>query len=406
MKVSFLTREYPPEVYGGAGVYAEHLTAELGRLVDLSIHCSGKPRPGRPDVFTYPAWERLNGNAPHLGPLQFMSADLLMAAALEGTDVAHSNTWYTNLAGHLAKLLYGIPHVATAHSLEPLRAWKAEQLGGGYAVSCFCEKTALEGADAVIGVSEQMRRDVLRCYPSIDPDRVVVVHNGIDTDAYRPAGGTGALSARGIDPSYPIVVFIGRITRQKGIIHLLRAAERIPAAAQIVLCAAAPDTQEIAREFRALTDELEAGRGNVFWLDEMLPRPEIIEILSAATVFVCPSVYEPFGLVNVEAMACETAVVASRTGGIPEIVVEGETGFLVPLGATDPITGEPDDPEMFALELANRVTRLLDEPELARRMGEAGRQRAIDHFSWGAAADKTVAVYRRVSTPGPKASKQ
>jgi alpha-maltose-1-phosphate synthase len=397
LKVSFLTREYPPEVYGGAGVYAEHLTAELARRVDLSIHCSGEPRPGRPDVFTYPGWERLNGSAPHLGPLQFMSSDLLMAAALEGTGVVHSNTWYTNLAGHLAKLLYGVPHVATAHSLEPLRAWKAEQLGGGYAVSSFCEKTALEGADAVIGVSEQMRRDVLRCYPSIDPDRVVVVHNGINTDVYRPAGGTGVLGARGIDPSYPIVVFVGRITRQKGIIHLLRAAEHIPAQAQIVLCAAAPDTEQIAREFRALTDELQAGRGNVFWLDEMLPRTELTQILSAATVFVCPSVYEPFGLVNVEAMACETAVVASATGGIPEIVVEGETGFLVPLGTTDPVTGEPDDPESFALALADRITRLLDDPGLARRMGQAGRQRAVDHFSWTAAADKTVAVYRRIS---------
>lgn len=396
LKVSFLTREYPPEVYGGAGVYAEHLTAALARLVDLSIHCFGEARPASTGVATYRPWEQLNGPAPYIGPLQFMSADLVMAAALEGTELVHSNTWYTNLAGHLAKLLYGVPHVATAHSLEPLRAWKAEQLGGGYQVSSFCERTALEAADAVIGVSEQMRQDVLRCYPSIDPARVVVVHNGIDTEAYRPVSGSGALSARDIDPLYPIVVFVGRITRQKGIIHLLRAAEHIPARAQIVLCAAAPDTVDIAREFQARTDELRASRGNVFWLDEMLARPELMEILSAATVFVCPSVYEPFGLVNVEAMACETAVVASRTGGIPEIVVDAETGYLVPMGTTDPLTGEPDDPETFARELADRINRLLDDPGLASRMGRAGRQRSIDNFSWTAAAEKTVAVYRQV----------
>jgi alpha-maltose-1-phosphate synthase len=399
LKVSFLTREFPPEVYGGAGVYAEHLTAELAKLVDLTVHCFGGPREGEMEVAGHQPWDALNGPAPHLGALQAVSADLVMAAAVEGTDLVHSNTWYTNMAGHLAKLLYGVPHVATAHSLEPLRAWKAEQLGGGYAVSSFCEKTALESADAVIGVSQQMRRDVLRCYPSIDPQRVVVVHNGIDTDNYRPVDGTGALARRGIDPAYPIVMFVGRITRQKGIIHLLRAAEHIPAEAQIVLCAAAPDTVEIAREFERLTAELAQTRGNVFWVNEMLPRPELMEIFSAATAFVCPSVYEPFGLVNVEAMACETAVVASETGGIPEIVVEGETGYLVPLGATDLVTGEPHDPEAFARDLADRINRLLDDPELAGRMGAAGRRRAIEHFSWSAAAGKTVEVYRSVSTP-------
>lgn len=399
MKVSFLTREFPPEVYGGAGVYAEHLAAELAKLVYLTVHCIGGPREGDIDIAGYEPWEALNGPAPHLGALQAVSADLAMAAAIEGTDLVHSNTWYTNMAGHLAKLLYGIPHVATAHSLEPLRSWKAEQLGGGYAVSSFCEKTALESADAVIGVSQQMRRDVLRCYPSIDAAKVVVVHNGIDTDNYRPVSGTGALVSRGIDPSYPIVVFVGRITRQKGIIHLLRAAEHIPAEAQVVLCAAAPDTVEIGREFENLTTELGHTRGNVFWVNEMLPRPELMEILSAATAFVCPSVYEPFGLVNVEAMACETAVVASETGGIPEIVVEGETGYLVPLGATDLVTGEPHDPDAFARELADRINRLLDDPEFARKMGAAGRRRAIQHFSWSAAAEKTVEVYRSVSTP-------
>jgi starch synthase len=399
LKISFLTREFPPEVYGGAGVYAEHLTGELARLVDLKVHCFGGLRTADVPVANYQPWEALDGSAPHVGALQSMSVDLSMAAALEGTDLVHSNTWYTNMAGHLAKLLYGVPHVATAHSLEPLRAWKAEQLGGGYAVSSFCEKTALEAADAVIGVSEQMRRDVLRCYPSIDPEKVVVVHNGIDTDAYRPVSGTGTLVNHGIDPEYPIVLFVGRITRQKGIIHLLKAADHIPPQAQIVLCAAAPDTVEIAREFQNLTSELKSSRGNVFWIEQMLPRPELMEIFSAATAFVCPSVYEPFGLVNVEAMACETAVVASRTGGIPEIVVDGETGYLVPLGETDPVTGEPDDPSSFAAELAERINRLLDDPELALNMGRAGRVRAIEHFSWTAAAEKTVAVYRSVSTP-------
>ncbi len=399
MKVSFLTREFPPEVYGGAGVYAEHLAAELARLVDLTVHCFGGPRTGDLPVANYEPWDALDGSAPHLGALQSVSVDLKMAAALEGTDLVHSNTWYTNMAGHLGKLLYGVPHVATAHSLEPLRAWKAEQLGGGYAVSSFCEKTALEAADAVIGVSEQMRRDVLRCYPSIDSERVVVVHNGIDTEAYRPVSGTGTLVTHGIDPEYPIVLFVGRITRQKGIIHLLKAAEHIPPQAQIVLCAAAPDTVEIAREFQNLTSELKSSRGNVFWIEQMLPRPELMEIFSAATTFVCPSIYEPFGLVNVEAMACETAVVASRTGGVPEIVVDGETGYLVPLGTTDPVTGEPDDPSGFATELAERINRLLDDPELARNMGRAGRVRAIEHFSWTAAAEKTVAVYRSVNTP-------
>jgi alpha-maltose-1-phosphate synthase len=399
LKVSFLTREFPPEVYGGAGVYAEHLAADLARLVDLKVHCFGEPRSGDLQTVSYRAWEALDGSAPHLGALQSVSVDLAMAAALEGTDLVHSNTWYTNMAGHLAKLLYKVPHVATAHSLEPLRAWKAEQLGGGYAVSSFCEKTALEAADAVIGVSEQMRRDVLRCYPSIDPDRVVVVHNGIDTETYRPVSGTGTLVDHGIDPEYPIILFVGRITRQKGIIHLLKAAELIPAQAQIVLCAAAPDTVEIAREFQGLTSELKNSRGNVFWIERMLPRPELMEIFSAATAFVCPSVYEPFGLVNVEAMACETAVVATATGGIPEIVVEGETGFLVPPGPTDPVTGEPDDPSGFAAGLAERINRLLDDPRLARQMGRAGRTRAIEHFSWAAAAQKTVAIYRSVSTP-------
>lgn len=397
MKVAFLTREYPPEVYGGAGVYAEHLTARLSSLVDLTVHCFGAERTAGPKTRSYRPWKELSGAAVHLAALESVSVDLAMAAAVEGADVVHSNTWYTNLGGHLAKLLYGVPHVATAHSLEPLRAWKAEQLGGGYAVSSFCERTALEAADAVVAVSEQMRRDVVRCYPEIDPQRVTVVHNGIDTEIYRPVVETSALEARSIDPGLPIVVFVGRITRQKGIVHLLRAASHLPPRAQLVLCAAAPDTQQIAAEFEAMTSELRQSRGNVFVIGEMLPRDELVQVLSAATVFVCPSVYEPFGLVNVEAMACETAVVASATGGIPEIVVGGDTGSLVPLGETDPVSGEPLDPQTFSRELAASITRVLEDPGLARRMGAAGRRRAVEHFSWEAAAAATVEVYKRAA---------
>ncbi len=378
-------------------MYAEHLTAKLAELVDLTVHCFGSRRSGDVPIRDYEPWGALAGPAQHLGTLQSMSVDLAMAAAVEGTNLVHSNTWYTNFGGHLAKLLYGVPHVATAHSLEPLRAWKAEQLGGGYAVSSFCEKTSLEAADAVIAVSEQMRRDVLRCYPAIDPDRVTVAHNGIDTATYHPVSGTRVLQERGIDPELPIVVFVGRITRQKGIVHLLHAAQHITATAQLVLCAAAPDTREIALEFEQLTAELQKTRGNVFWIDEMLPRPELIELVSSATAFVCPSIYEPFGLVNVEAMACETAVVASLTGGIPEIIVEGETGFLVPLGDTTPVTGEPTNSGAFARALAEAVNRLLEDPDLARRMGRAGRRRAVEQFSWTAAAAKTVEVYGQIS---------
>ncbi|HEY3190583.1 MAG TPA: glycogen synthase, partial [Solirubrobacteraceae bacterium] len=351
MKVGLLTREYPPDVYGGAGVHVEYLAREVGRLVDVDVHCWGDARPG---AVAHRPWEALAGSAPHLAALQAVSIDLTMAAALDGADLAHSHTWYANFGGHLAKLLYDIPHVATVHSLEPLRPWKAEQLGGGYALSSFCERTALEAADACIAVSKGMRDDLLAAYPAIDPARVEVIYNGIDTAEYAPDPGTDVLERHGIDSAAPSVVFVGRITRQKGLVHLLQAALDIDADAQLVLCAGAPDTPEIGAEVAALVDRVRTERGNVIWLDTMLPKPEVIQILSHATVFTCPSIYEPLGIVNLEAMACETAVVATATGGIVEVVDEGVTGLLVPL--------DEDDPAAFAAAIAEGVNALLRDP--------------------------------------------
>ncbi|MFC4536156.1 glycogen synthase [Sphaerisporangium dianthi] len=387
MRVDLLSREYPPEVYGGAGVHVEYLARELRSLVDVRVRCFGARRDeGGVDAYRVPGGLETANPA-----LQVLGVDLEMAAACEGADVVHSHTWYANFAGHVAKLLYGVPHVVTTHSLEPLRPWKAEQLGGGYALSSFAERTALLNADAVIAVSEGMRRDVLACYPQIAPERVTVVHNGIDTEEYAPDRGTDVLLAHGIDPARPYVVFVGRITRQKGLAHLLRAARSFPPEAQIVLCAGAPDTPEIAAEVAGLVEELRASRAGVVWISEMLPREQVIQILTNAAVFVCPSVYEPMGIVNLEAMACETAVVATATGGIPEVVADGETGLLVPIeqGAD----GEPLDPGAFADAIAERVARLLGDPGLAAAMGEAGRRRAVGHFSWPAIAARTQALY-------------
>lgn len=394
MRVGLVTKEYPPQVYGGAGVHVEHLAAALRGLVDLQVHAFGAPRPDDPLVAgTYGHWQALDGDAPELGALRTMSTDLLVAAALEGVDLVHSHTWYANLAGHLSALVHDVPHVVTTHSLEPLRPWKAEQLGGGYALSSWIERTAIEGADAVIAVSAGMRDDVLACHPTVDPDRVHVVHNGVDLDAYRPVAATEALVAHGIDPSRPYVVFVGRITRQKGVVHLLDAIHHLPSDAQVVLAAGAPDTPAIAAEFRAQVAALaEAGRRPV-WIEQMLPRDEVVQLLSHAAVFVCPSIYEPFGIVNLEAMACGVPVVASAVGGIPEIVVPGDTGMLV--GFTpDDAHGSPAEPERYARELAGAIAPYLDDPALVRAHGEAGRQRAEDHFSWPVVAARTLEVYR------------
>ncbi|WP_062349660.1 glycogen synthase [Herbidospora yilanensis] len=389
MRVDLLSREFPPDVYGGAGVHIEYLSRELRRLLDARVRCFGAPREGADAYSTPPGLTSANA------ALQVLGTDLEMAAGCAGADLVHSHTWYANFAGHVAKMLYGIPHVATTHSLEPLRPWKAEQLGGGYVLSSWAERTALAAADAIIAVSGGMRRDVLTCYPEIDPGKVTVIHNGIDTDEYAPARSAEALTRHGIDPDKPYVVFVGRITRQKGLTHLLRAARDFDPAAQLVLCAGAPDTPEIAAEVTALVEELQATREGVVWITEMRPRPEIIEILTHATVFVCPSVYEPMGIVNLEAMACETAVVATATGGIPEVVAHDETGLLVPIEAGE--HGEPRDPEVFAHAIAADVNRLLADPGLAARMGRAGRARAVAEFSWPAIAERTRDLYESLS---------
>jgi starch synthase len=393
VKAALLTREFPPEVYGGAGVHVEYLARELAQHVDVGVHCFGAPRPSPLVAGTYEPWPALgDANA----TLRTISVDLAMAAGVAGADLVHSHTWYANLAGHLAKLLHGVPHVATTHSLEPLRPWKAEQLGGGYAVSQFCERTGLEGADAVIAVSGPMRDDVLSCYPVIDPERVHVIPNGIDPSEYAPDPATDVLQRWGVDPEAPAVVFVGRITRQKGVVHLLDAAVHLDPTAQLVLCAGAPDTPEIAAEVSQRVEALRSQRQGVVWIDEVLPRAHVVQLLSHATVFVCPSIYEPFGLVNVEAMACEASVVASAVGGIPEIVVDRETGLLVPFERGGDAFGSPRDPAAFARALAGAINSLVADPARAQRMGDAGRARVVSEFSWAGVAERTAALYRRL----------
>jgi starch synthase len=383
-KVALLTREYPPEVYGGAGTHVEYLTRELRRLTEVSVHCWGAPRT-EPGVTSHQPWAALSEPKPEAATLQAISIDLSMAAAVKGADLVHSHTWYANLGGHLSKLMWSIPHVMTIHSLEPLRPWKAEQLGGGYALSMFCERTAIEAADAVIAVSHGVREDVLRCYPAVSPERVQVIHNGIDPEIYRPQPSLETLTRFGIDPTRPFALFNGRITRQKGLPLLLAAALKLDPRYQLVIVASSPDTPELAAEVDALAGRASAERGNLIWIDHFISREDLIHLHSHATVFVCPSIYEPFGLVILEAMACETAVVASRVGGIPEIVVEGETGYLVDF--------DPADLEGFTTALAGRIDELLTDPSLASRMGQAGRERVLKHFGWRAIADQTVELY-------------
>src|SRR5919197_3406214 len=383
MKVAILTREFPPDVYGGAGVHVDFLVRELRRFVDVDVHCMGEPRQGA-TAHSEDDPRMPDANA----ALRNLSTDLTMTAAVGDSQLVHSHTWYANMAGHLAKVLYGVPHVITAHSLEPRRPWKAEQLGGGYRLSSWVERTAYEHADAVIAVSAGMREDVLDCYPSLDPARVHVVHNGIDTGFYHPDPARDAVRVAGVDPDRPSVVFVGRITRQKGLGHLVAAAHHIDHDAQVVLCAGAPDTPEIAAETEAAVAELSAARSGVVWVRRMLPTTDVRQLLSAATVFVCPSVYEPLGIVNLEAMACGTAVVASDVGGIPEVVADGETGLLVHY--------DPADVDAYRRDLAAAVNRLLADPALAAAMGAAGLARARREFSWSSAAAQTVDVYHSV----------
>ncbi|TQM30764.1 glycogen synthase (ADP-glucose) [Nocardia bhagyanarayanae] len=389
LRVAMLTREYPPEVYGGAGVHVTQLTAELRRLCEVTVHCMGAERADavvhQSDPMLYAA------NA----ALQMMSAQLRMADAAGEVDVVHSHTWYTGLAGHLAATLYGIPHILTAHSLEPRRPWKAEQLGGGYRISSWSERNAMEHADAVIAVSEGMRHDVLDAYPAIDPSRVHVVHNGIDATLWRPGppaeGDRQILDELGVRTDRPIVAFVGRITRQKGVGHLLAAAREFEPEIQLVLCAGAPDTKELETETAAAVAELQRRRGNVHWVREMLPTEQIRQILAAATVFVCPSVYEPLGIVNLEAMACATAVVASDVGGIPEVVADGGNGRLVHYDA--------GAAEEYERGLAAAVNEVAGDPILAAEFGAAGRARAIAEFDWARIAERTVEVYEHVRKP-------
>jgi starch synthase len=393
-KIALLSREYPPENYGGAGVHVEHLARELLSRVDLGVYCFGAPRTAPEVKGTFRPWDALVGSDPDVSALRTLSVDLLMVNALRGAELAHSHTWYANMAGHLAKLSYGIPHVMTSHSLEPLRPWKAEQLGGGYAISSFCERTAIVAADAIIAVSAGMKADIVRAYPDVDPNRVHVIYNGVDPEKYQPNAETSVLERHGIDSKRPYVVFVGRITRQKGIVHLLRAAQHLAPEAGLVLCAGEPDTEEIGNEVRALVKELEQKRGSIVWIEKMLPARELTQILSHARAFCCPSVYEPFGIVNLEAMACGVAVVASRVGGIPEVVVPEQTGLLVPFEPDGTPKNEPRDPEAFARDLANALNRLIGDPELARKMGAAGRARVLAQFSWSSIADQTLALYR------------
>jgi len=400
VRIDIVTKEFPPEIYGGAGVHVAELSRVLAQHVDLQVRAFGAPR--EPEyhgatVTSYAVPEDLAGaNA----AVQTLGVDLRIVPDIAGADLVHSHTWYANMAGHVASLLHGIPHVLSAHSLEPLRPWKAEQLGGGYALSSWVEKTAYEAAAAIIAVSEGMRQDILRSYPEVDPAKVKVVHNGIDVSLWNRDEGDDVVRALGIDPARPSVVFVGRNTRQKGVPYLLRAAAKLPADVQLVLCLGAADTPELAAETARLIEELQTQRGGVILVERMLPRNELIQVLSHATAFACPSIYEPLGIVNLEAMACGAAVVASATGGIPEVVQHGETGLLVDIEQVTDGTGTPLDPEKFVTEFAAALTEVVSDPERARAMGRAGRRRAEEHFSWESITETTLEVYRSVLPKG------
>lgn len=380
MRISLVTKEWPPDIYGGAGVHVEHLVPQLQARITVDVHCFGGQKPGA-TAYSVPA-ELIDANA----AIQTLGTNLSMIQDFSQADVLHSHTWYANMAGHIGSLLHGVPHVLTAHSLEPRRPWKAEQLGGGYAVSSWAERTAYLAADAIIAVSHGMKADVLECYPEIDPSRVHVVHNGIDTSAVAKVQDKSALVKHGINPERPYVLFVGRITRQKGIMHLLRAAEQLPEEIALVLCASSPDTPELGQEVSEQIEKLSRTRTGVHWIQEQLPRPELVQVLSSATVFACPSIYEPLGIVNLEAMACEVPVVASDVGGIPEVVVHNETGFLVHY--------EEEQPEAFENAFADALIKVCANRAMGIAMGLAGRSRAISDFGWDKIADQTIAVYQ------------
>jgi glycogen synthase len=398
-KVALFTNEYPPNVYGGAGVHVEYLSKALAKLVPVEVRCFGTQREDDPNLSVrgYPLWEETKrGTDPRFGgAVDAFARSLLMAKDSLDADVVHCHTWYTDMGGLLAGKLWGVPYVLTIHSLEPLRPWKVEQLGNAYHLSAWMERTAIEQADAVIAVSKETRDDVLRLF-SIAPAKVHVIYNGIDLAEYRKAESSSALEKYGIDPSRPFALFVGRITRQKGIIHLVNAIPHLDPELQIVLCAGAPDTPEIGAEMQERVAAVSADRPGVLWIREMLARPDVIQLYSHAAVFCCPSVYEPFGIINLEAMACETAVVASAVGGIKEVVVPEETGILVPL-ELKPGTFDPVDPAAFSAELAAGINRVARDPQLAERFGLAGRRRVEEHFSWDAIAARTLELYRELA---------
>jgi glycogen synthase len=396
MKAVFYTNEYPPYTYGGAGVAVEYLSRELAKLMDVEVRCFGDQRSRKPRlrVTGFSPWKELAEDA-HKDcgkTLEALSVNLQFCKNNDA-DVVHCHTWYTNLAGFFAKTLHRIPFVMTTHSLEPLRPWKREQLGNAYDLSSWIEKTAVGTADAVIAVSAGMKKDILRCY-DIPASKVHVIHNGIDLQEYRPSASTKTRKAWGIDPDRPYVLFVGRITRQKGIIHLVNALPHIDPRAQVVLCAGAPDTKQIAAEMQSAVARIRRIRKDVVWIEKMLPKPDVIELYSHAAVFCCPSIYEPFGIINVEAMACGAPVVASATGGILEVVIPGKTGLLVPFAARKDGTYEPRDPRKFSKDLAASINRVLRNPALAKRFSAEGRRRVEAHFSWAGVARRTLALYR------------
>ena len=399
LRVGLFTREYPPLVYGGAGVHVDYLSRELAREIEVEVHCWGPQHldQGKLHVRGSQPWSEISDGteAKFKGALEAFSLNLTQIKALEGIDLVHTHTWYVSMAGYLAKKLYGVPFVLTTHSLEPLRAWKSEQLGSGYAMSSWMERTAILDADAIVAVSNGTKADILRAYPEVDPARVHVIYNGIDLDEYQRTTETTALTEYGVDAAVPYVLFVGRITRQKGVTHLVDAIRYLPPETQVVLCAGAPDTPEIAAEMRDKVEEARKAHPRIVWIEKMVTKQETIQLYSHARVFCCPSVYEPFGIINLEAMACGAAVVASATGGIQEVVVDGETGHLVPF-AQDPVTSFPSEPEKFARDLAAKLEEMLADPEKCRRFGEAGRRRAEEIFSWRAIAKQTIALYEQL----------
>jgi starch synthase len=394
-----MTREYPPNVYGGAGVHVEYLSRELAKKIEVEVHCWGDQYSdeGKLHVRGEQPWSRISQGTEEKfkTALETFSLNLAQMTSIASIDIVHTHTWYVAMAGFLAKKLYRIPFVLTTHSLEPLRAWKSEQLGSGYAMSSWMERTAILDADAVIAVSQGTKADILRAYPEIDPELIHVIYNGIDLNEYRKTPETTALLEYGVDPSQPYVLFVGRITRQKGVTHLVDAIPHLPPRTQVVLCAGAPDTPEIAAEMREKVERARAVNPRVIWIEKMLSKPEMIQLYSNCSVFCCPSVYEPFGIINLEAMACQAPVVASATGGILEVVVDGVTGYLVPFDQ-DPVTSFPLHPDAFSRDLAQKLSALLADPDKARRFGEAGRKRVEEKFSWTAIADRTIELYREL----------